>query len=293
MSDKKFISLEGFIKTILFLFAITATLIILLIIVFLFKEGLPIFNKISIGEFILGTTWTPLQDIYGVLPFILGSLLITLGASLIAVPLGISCAVFLAEIASSRMSKVVRPIVELLAGIPSIVYGLFALMVIVRIIKISFGLPTGETILAGSIILAIMILPIIISVSQDSLETVPEGYKEGSLALGATDWQTIKNVLIPTAMPGIAAGVILGIGRAIGETMAVVLVLGNVEKIPSSLLKPGEALTSTILLEMGEAVVGSLHYSALFSLGITLFTIVFILSVISNFILVKFEVRQR
>lgn len=288
----KLINSEDIIRSILFVFAVTSVFIILLIILFLFREGLPVFEERGVLNFILGTEWDPVKEEFGALPFILCSILITLGALIIAVPLGVSCAIFLVEIAPKWAKDIVRPAIELLAGIPSIVYGLFALMIIVRLIKVTFSLPTGETILAGSIILAIMILPIIISISQDSLEAVPREYKEGSLALGATDWQTIKNVLLPSAMPGIMAGTILGMGRAIGETMAVVLVLGNVEKIPISLLEPGEALTSAILLEMGEAIVGSMHYSALFALGIVLFFIVLVLSLISNVLLIRYNIRR-
>ncbi len=292
MIDGKVINLENIIKSILFLFAVTATLVILLIIFFLFNEGLPVLADNGLMNFILGTKWSPSKGEFGALAFILCSIIITIGALIIAVPLGVSCAIFLSEIAPKWAKNIVRPAIELLAGIPSIVYGLFALMVIVRLIKITFALPTGETLLAGSIVLAIMILPIIISISQDSLETVPREYKEGSLALGTTDWQTIRGVLLPSAMPGVVAGTILGMGRAIGETMAVVLVMGNVEMIPKSILKPGEALTSTILLEMGEAIVGSMHYSALFALGIVLFFIVLVLSLISNMLLMRYNTQR-
>ncbi len=206
---------------------------------------------------------------------------------MIAVPLGISCAVFLVEIAPKWARELVRPAIELLSGIPSIIYGVFALVVVVDLIRIPFNLATGETIIAGSIILAVMILPIIISISQDSIEAVPRIYREGSYAMGATDWQTINRVIVPAARRGIIAGVILGCGRAIGETMAVVLVIGNVEKLPLSLLDSGETLTSAILLEMGEAVIGSLHYNALFCLGIIPFTIALLLSIASNSLIPK------
>jgi phosphate ABC transporter permease protein PstC len=199
----------------------------------------------------------------------------------------------LAEISPKWAKNIVRPAIELLAGIPSILYGLFALVVIVDLIKVTFDLATGESVLAGSIILAIMILPMIISVSQDAIESVPKAFKEGSYAMGTTDWQTISKIIIPTAMPGIVASIILGMGRAIGETMAVVLVLGNVERVPTGLLQTGEALTSAILLEMGEAVVGSSHYSALFAVGMILFTIVLILSLISNQLTARRTLVQR
>jgi len=293
LMEKSPLNPEGVVRAILFLCAITAVLILFLIIFFLFKEGLPLFAKVGVIEFILGTEWKPHEDIFGALPFIAGTLIITVGALIIAVPLGVACALFLAEMAPDWARKITRPAIELLAGIPSIVYGLFALVIIVDFIRISLFLPTGETLLAGSLILAIMILPIIISISQDSIESVPRGFKEGSYAMGATDWQTIKNIILPTARSGILAGIILGMGRAIGETMAIVLVIGNSKELTISLLKPGIALTSGILLEMGETVVGSLHYNALFCLGIILFTIVFILSVLSNYIISKSRIYVR
>lgn len=279
---------EKIVEKILLIFALSATLVIFLIIIFLFKEGLPILKKEGLG-FILGKIWNPGKEIYGALTFIVGSLSVTFLALLIAVPLGVSCALFLAEIAPKRAESLFRPVIELLAGIPSVVYGMFGLIVIVRFIKVSFDVPTGETVLAGGIVLAVMILPIIISVSEDAIKSVPRIYKEGSFALGATHWQTMKRVILPTASSGITASIILAMGRAIGETMAVVLVLGNVEMIPKSILNPAEALTSVILLEMGEAPVGGSHYQALFAVGIILFIIVMILNIIS----MKIGVRKK
>jgi phosphate transport system permease protein len=279
---------EKIVEKILLIFALSATLVIFLIILFLFKEGLPILKKEGLG-FILGKIWNPGKEIYGTLTFIVGSLSVTFLALLIAVPLGVSCALFLAEIAPKRAESLFRPVIELLAGIPSVVYGMFGLIVIVRFIKVSFDVPTGETVLAGGIVLAVMILPIIISVSEDAIKSVPRIYKEGSFALGATHWQTMKRVILPTASSGITASIILAMGRAIGETMAVVLVLGNVEMIPKSILNPAEALTSVILLEMGEAPVGGSHYQALFAVGIILFIIVMILNIIS----MKIGVRKK
>ncbi|MCK4311055.1 MAG: phosphate ABC transporter permease subunit PstC [Methanomicrobia archaeon] len=279
---------EKIVEKILLIFALSATLVIFLIILFLFKEGLPILKKEGLG-FILGKVWNPGKEIYGALTFIVGSLSVTFLALFIAVPLGVSCALFLAEIAPKRAESLFRPVIELLAGIPSVVYGMFGLIVIVRFIKVSFDVPTGETVLAGGIVLAIMILPIIISISEDAIKSVPRIYKEGSFALGATHWQTMRRVILPTASSGITASIILAMGRAIGETMAVVLILGNVEMIPKSILNPAEALTSVILLEMGEASVGSSHYQALFAIGIILFIIVMILNIIS----VKIGVRKK
>lgn len=285
------LNLEKGVATVLMWFSITSIVILSLIMIFILDGGLPLFSKIGVGDFLLGDKWVPAKGLFGASQFIVAALLVTLGAVVIAVPLGISCAIFLAEIAPRWAKRIVRPAIELLAGIPSIIYGVFALVVIVNLVKISFSLASGETILAASMILAIMTLPIIISIAQDSIESVPRLYKEGSYALGATDWQTIYGVLVPAAGPGIIAGVILAMGRAIGETMAVVLVIGNVEKMPTSLLDPGETLTSAILLEMGEAVVGSLHYNALFCLGIVPFVLVLFLSVLSSRMITKSKAR--
>ncbi|OYT26388.1 MAG: phosphate ABC transporter permease subunit PstC [Candidatus Altiarchaeales archaeon ex4484_96] len=307
---------EEIVKHTLFIFSTTASLLLILIIVFLFNEAGRLFTEISILDFLLGTEWNPGKGLYGAFPFMFFSLIVTAGALLIAIPLGVSCAIFLAEIAPSWARDITRPVIELLAGIPSIIYGLFGLVIIVRFVKITLELATGETLLVGSIILAIMILPIIISISQDSIESVPGSFKKGSLAMGATEWQTLRKIIIPAALPGIFAGVILGVGRAIGETMAVVLVLGNSEnlphlvkqllgeqaagnviqiinQIPEIMLKPGEALTSAILLEMGPAEVGGIHYSALFAMGVLLFIITFILSVSSNIILSKSQINLK
>lgn len=275
----------------LMLFSITALVILLLIMLFILDGGLPLFNKVSVFDFLFGDKWVPARGLFGASQFIVAALLVTFGAIVISVPLGISCAVFLAEIAPAWAKRIVRPAIELLAGIPSIIYGVFALMIIVNLVSVTFNVATGETILAAAIVLAIMILPIIISISQDSIESVPRLYKEGSYALGATDWQTIHRVLVPAAGPGIVAGIILAMGRAIGETMAVVLVIGNVEKMPSGLLSPGETLTSAILLEMGEAVVGSVHYNALFCLGLVPFILVLFMSILSSRLITKNKAR--
>lgn len=282
---------EKLVAAILMLFSVTSILILALIMLFILDGGLPLFNTVGIADFLFGSKWAPAEGSFGASQFIIAALLVSFGSILIAVPLGISCAIFLAEIAPGWAKRIVRPAIELLAGIPSIIYGVFALIVIVNLVKVSFGLASGETILAASMVLAIMILPIIISISQDAIESVPRLYKEGSYALGATDWQTIYRVLVPAAGPGIIAGVILAMGRAIGETMAVVLVIGNVEKMPTSLLSPGETLTSAILLEMGEAVVQSVHYNALFCLGIVPFVLVLVLSVLSSKLITKSKAR--
>lgn len=278
---------EKIIKVTLMSFGAMAVFILALIVVFLFNEGLPLLRHTDIVSFLFSMRWIPAEGRYGALSFIASTIMVTAGALIIAVPFGVSCAVFLCEIAPNWAKESVRPAIELLAGIPSIIYGLFALVVVVNFLKVTLNLATGEMILAASIILAVMILPIIISISQDAIDAVPKLYREGSYAMGATDWQTITKVTLPTARNGIIAGVILACGRAIGETMAVVLVIGNVEKLPTSFLDSGETLTSAILLEMGEAVIGSLHYNALFFLGIIPFTVVLVLSMISSRLIPK------
>ena len=274
---------EDVVKGILAVCAVFSILIIFLIIIFLFSEGAAAFSYTNVIDFITGSEWDPGSNVFGSAVFILSSLVVTGIAIVIAVPIGILTAVFLAEIAPPRARAMVKPAIELLAGIPSVIFGLFGLIVIVKYIRIVFDRPTGESVLAGGIILAIMILPTIISISEDAIRQVPRAYKEGSLALGATHWEAIRNTILPSAKSGVLASVILGIGRAIGETMAVVLVVGNVEIIPTSIFDSGEPLTSTILLEMGEAAVGSAHYHSIFALGIILFVIVMALNLVSNF----------
>ena len=301
MRDGGFINTEGVVKRILSLFAMTATLIFLLIFVFLFREGLPLFSEVTPVDFIFGTTWEPSRGIYGVFNFIIGSILVTVGGLIIAIPLGLSCAVFLSEVAPRWVRNMVRPAIELLAGIPSIIYAALAVSFLMLFVQYDLGnlltgkaFRTGEGIFATSITLAVMVLPIIISVSQDSIENVPKTFKEGSYALGSTKWQTIKGVIIPTALPGIVAASILGMGRLIGETIVVILVYGNAKQITSALFgakSTGMTLTSTILLEMSYVPTGSTWHSALFSLGLILLTTVFILSLISNYLLSKSRMR--
>lgn len=233
-------------------------------------------DKISLKEFFAGKEWFPTAEPsaqFGVLPLILGTLWVSIGAILLALPIGLITAVYLAEVASPRLRKILKPMIELLAGIPSVVYGFFGLVVLVPLIQTSFNLPVGETALAGSIILAIMALPTIITISEDALRTTPVSLKEASLALGATRWQTMLRVTIPYAKSGITAASILGIGRAVGETMAVLMVTGNASVIPHSFLQPVRTIPATIAAELGEAPQGGVHFKALFALGIILFLI--------------------
>ncbi|MFZ4726043.1 MAG: phosphate ABC transporter permease subunit PstC [Paludibacter sp.] len=244
-------------------------------------------ERLRPGDFFGGKEWYPTATPsaqYGLLPLLLGTLWVSLGAILLSLPFGIAVAVYLAEISSMRNRNILKPLIELLAGIPSVVYGFFGLVVIVPFLQESFKLPVGETALAGSIVLAIMALPTIITVAEDALRNVPRATKEASLALGATQWQTIYRVMIPYSKSGITSAAVLGIGRAIGETMAVLMVTGNAAVIPHSLLEPVRTIPATIAAELGEASAGSGHYQALFALGCILFLITMIISISIEFI---------
>jgi len=264
----------------LFITAISSVVIILLIIVFIFWEGYPAILNIGFFDFLFGMEWSPSNDLYGIFPMIIGSLAITGLSLLMAIPLGIFCAIFMAEIAPKQMRKILRPTIQTLSGIPSVVYGFFGLIVLVPFMRVQFG-GTGFSMFTASIILTVMILPIIVSVSEDAIKSVPSEYKEASMALGATHWQTIKNVLFPAAIPGIITSIILGMGRAIGETLAIIMVAGNVVQIPSSIFDPVRALTSNIAIEMGYAT--GIHYNALFATGIVLIFMILVLLVIANY----------
>jgi phosphate transport system permease protein len=244
-------------------------------------------ETIQPGDFFGGKEWYPTATPsaqYGLLPLLLGTLWVSLGAILLSLPFGIAVAVYLAEISTMRVRNFLKPVIELLAGIPSVVYGFFGLVVIVPFLQETFKLPVGETALAGSIVLGIMALPTIITVAEDAMRTVPRAMKEASLALGATHWQTIYRVIIPYSKSGITSAAVLGIGRAIGETMAVLMVTGNAAVIPHSLLEPVRTIPATIAAELGEASAGSGHYQALFALGCILFLITMIISISIEFI---------
>lgn len=252
--------------------------------------------KVTISQFLSQKEWFPTAQPaaqLGVLPLILGTLWVSLGAILIALPLGLSTSIYMAEIASPKIRNILKPLVELLAGIPSVVYGFFGLVIIVPGIQKLFDLPVGETALAGSIVLGIMALPTIITISEDALRTTPKAMKEASLALGANKWQTIARVIIPYSSSGITAAAILGIGRAIGETMAVLMVTGNAAVIPHSFLEPVRTIPATIAAELGEAPQGGLHYKALFALGCILFIITMAINIIVGYISSKRKISQR
>jgi len=278
---------EFVIEKLIFLSGIASIIFVVLIFVFLLREGILLFKDIGLFSFLGGRFWYPVSDPpkLGILPLILGSLLVTIGAVILAVPLGIAAAFYIADVAPRRLRDVLKSFVEILSAIPSVVLGFIGMVTLVPFIKRLFGLPTGLTALSGSIMLAFMALPTIISISEDAINAVPREYKEGAIALGATHWQTLHRVVIHGALPGIIAASMLGIGRVFGETMAVMMVTGNAAVIPKSFLQPVRTLTATIAAEMGEAVRGSDHFFALFAIGIVLFVISFLINLTADFLL--------
>lgn len=244
-------------------------------------------GNINFADFFAGKTWMPTAQPapqFGVLPIILGTLMVSFAAIAIALPFALAAAVFLSEIADKRLYKLLKPAIELLSGIPSVVYGFFGLIVVVPIVQKTFGLDVGETALSGAIILAIMALPTIITIAEDAMRATPDTLREASVALGANKWQTIYKVVIPHAKSGITAGVVLGIGRAMGETMAVLMVCGNAAVIPHTLLEPIRTIPATIAAELGEAPQGGTHYSALFMLACILFVLTLLINLSVEYI---------
>ncbi|HOR86682.1 MAG TPA: phosphate ABC transporter permease subunit PstC [Bacillota bacterium] len=272
---------ERVIQLILFLSATIAILGVVLITYFIINEGYPVIEKVGLLKFITGRKWAPTQGIYGIYPMIIGSLAVTSGALILGVPVGIGCAVFLAELVNPRIARIIKSGIDLLAGIPSVIYGLYGLTVIVPFIRKVFN-NQGFSVLAGSIVLAIMILPTIINVSESAIRSVPKDYREASLSLGSSHWQSIINVIVPAARSGIIAGVILGMGRAIGETMAVIMIAGNSPLVPKSILSSVRTLTGNIGIEMGYA--GGEHQKALFATGIVLFVFIMLLNLSANLV---------
>jgi phosphate transport system permease protein len=271
---------EKIMRIVFLLSACISIFAVALICIFLFTAGIPAIFQIGVGNFLGGARWKPTNTIFGILPMILGSICVTAGAIIIGVPTGILTAVFLARFCSKKMYKLVKPAVDLLAGIPSVVYGFFGLMVIVPFIRdISGG--NGTSMLAASVVLGIMILPTVIGVSESAIRAVPENYYEGSLALGASHERSVFYAVLPAAKSGITAAVILGVGRAVGETMAVIMVAGNQAIIPRGLLKGLRTLTANIVLEMGYAA--DLHRSALIATAVVLFMFILIINVSFSF----------
>lgn len=254
---------------------------VILIFMFLLREGVSAIFEVPLNN-LFGTRWYPILDIYGMVPLLLGSILVTLIAILIGLPLGVGTAVFVREVAPRWAREILKPMIEIMAGIPSVVLGFFGMTLLAPIFHEYLGLATGLTAFTGAIILAYMALPTIVSVAEDALDAVPKNYRDASLAMGATQWQTIWRVVVPAARSGIVTAVMLGLGRAIGETMLVMMVTGNAARMPltaDSLFRPVRTMTATIAAEMGEVAQGSSHYHILFALGIVLFLLTFIINV--------------
>lgn len=266
---------ESAMKWVFMAAAALSILAVALICVFLFANGVPAIGEIGVFDFLLGQKWKPSNNIYGIFPMIIGSIYVTAGAIIVGVPLGILCAVFLAWFCPKKLYKVIKPAVELLAGIPSIVYGFFGLVVLVPIMQTIFG-GSGKGVLTASILLGIMILPTIIGVAESSIRAVPSSYYEGSLGLGATHERSVFFAVLPAAKQGILAGVILGIGRAIGETMAVIMVAGNQPVVPGSIFSGVRTMTANIVMEMGYAA--DLHREALLGTAVVLFIFILIIN---------------
>lgn len=282
---------EIIIRNLFACFAFFSVLILGLIVIFLFREGMPIFQQISVFKFIFGSAWYPTYDPpeYGIWPLIVGSLVVTFFACLIAVPLGVLSAIYISEIAPGTIKEYLKSIIELLAGLPSVVLGFFGMVIVAPWLQETFDLPTGLNIINASVMLAIMAIPTISSISEDAIYAVPREFKEASYALGATKYETIIKVIIPAALSGISTAVILGMARAIGETMVVLMVAGGAAAIPQSIFDSVRPMPASIAAEMGEAPFGSGHYHALFATGIVLFFVTLAFNLIADYFSNKFK----
>jgi phosphate transport system permease protein len=271
----------------------SAILFVALILLFLLREGLPALGEVPVSD-LFGARWYPIEAHFGLLPLIGGSLIVTLGAALIAVPFGLATAIFIAEIAPRWAREILKPLVEVLGGLPSVVLGFLGMLALAPLVRTTLNIPTGLTAFTGSVLLAGMAVPTLVSVAEDALDAVPKSYRDASLALGATQWQTIWRVTLPAARSGVLTAIMLGIGRAIGETMTVMMVTGNAARLPTglgALFLPVRTMTATIAAEMGEVANGSVHYHVLFIIGITLFLIAFIVNLTAS--AVVFQQRKR
>jgi phosphate transport system permease protein len=271
----------------------SAILFVALIFFFLLREGLPALTSVKLGE-LFSTRWYPIENYFGILPLLTGSLVVTLGAALIAIPLGLGSAIFIAEVSPRWAREILKPLVELLGGLPSVVLGFLGILVLSPSLRIFLNLPTGLTALAGSLLLGAIAIPTIVSIAEDALDSVPQSYREAALAVGATRWQTIWRVTLPAARSGVLTAVMLGIGRALGETMAVMMVTGNAPVMATkwnSLFMPARTMTATIAAEMGEVANASTHYHVLFFIGLVLFLISLAVNVIASSVVFRQKKR--
>ena len=280
---------EFIVETLIRAAGFSAIFFVALIFLFLLREGLPAFWETSLGN-VFGQTWYPNEELFGTLPLILGSVLVTAGAVVLALPLGLATAIFVREIAPNWLREILKPVIEVLAGIPSVVLGFLGMAVVAPLVREVLDVPTGLTAFAGSLMLGYMALPTVISVAEDAIDAVPQSYRDGALAMGATHWQTIWRVILPSARSGVIIAVMLGVGRAIGETMAVMMVTGNAARMPqewNALFLPVRTMTATIAAEMGEVAQGSTHYHVLFAVGILLFAVTFIINAVASVVIIR------
>lgn len=287
---------EALIEKFFMINGLLAILILLGIFVLLFSKAFPAFQELGVGEFFGGAVWNPNSystPKYGILSLIVSTMMVTIGALVIAVPLGIATAAFISEVASRKVREILKPSIEILAAIPSVVVGFLGIIVVNPLIAWVFGTSNGLTALNGSILLAIMSLPTIVSLSEDSLRAVPQSFKEASLALGANRWQTLVRVSIPSGLSGIIASIMLGMGRAIGETMTVLMATGNAPALTFNFLEAVQTMTATIAIELGEVPYNTTHYYALFVIGLVLFAMTFVVNLISDIILQKYQEVER
>lgn len=284
---------EGLYKWIFAILAFSSLIFLVGIIFTLLKESIPIFTSSSPARLLFGTFWYPTADPpeFGMWPLIVGSAVVTLGAMLVCVPIGVGTALFIHELASQRQRAFLKPVIEILAGVPSIVYGFFGMVVVAPFLQGLLDIPTGLCAFTASLILGIMATPTVASLSEDALSFVPRSFREASLALGANRWQTLIRVVVPAAGSGISTAIILGMGRAVGETMTVLMVSGGAAVIPKSMFDPVRPMTSTIAAEMGEAVMGSLHFSALFAIGLILFLITLGINIVAEIISRRYRLK--
>lgn len=283
---------DGTPHAILFMTTLISATVLVTVAAFLILGSLQAFSTIGLMEMLGGTLWSPTSygdQAFGLLPLMAGTFLVSLLASLIAIPIGLGCTIYLAEIAHPKVRSVMKPAIELLAGIPSVVYGLFAMLILQRWVAQVFDLPTGYVALNGGVILAIMMIPIMVSLAEDAISAVPKELREASYALGATRWETMRSVILPASMSGIAAAIILSIMRAVGETMAVLMAFNQMPLLTLDPFSGVQTMTATIAIEMGEAAAGGLHHSALFAVGVVLFIITLAMNSIANWIMGRYS----
>ena len=282
---------EGTAKVLLFACALVSVLTLGLVFIFLLGNSLPFFQSNDLWAFLTGKVWQPFSDYpsYGVLPLLMGTILVSLVAALIAIPIGVGCTVYLSEIAHPRVKKVLKPVIEVLAGVPSVVYGLFAALVLSNWITGLFHPLARLNALNGALILSVMMIPILVSVAEEAMNAVPGSLREASLALGATRWETIRRVVIPASLPGIVAAIILSVGRAVGETMAVIMATGSATQFTTSILDSVRPITAALAIDVPESVAGSMQYYSLFAVGLLLFVITFAINLIADYVLARYK----